>query len=32
MENVWRNRDAEDAASRDLAVCFRSQDDLVLLV
>ncbi len=32
MENVWRNRYAEDAASRDLATCFRSQGDLVLLV
>ncbi|KAK9482886.1 fungal-specific transcription factor domain-containing protein [Lipomyces starkeyi] len=32
MENVWRNRDAGDAASRDLATCFRSQGDLVLLV
>lgn len=32
MENVWRNRNAEDAASRDLAACFRSQGDLVLLV
>jgi hypothetical protein len=25
MENVWRNRNAGDAASRDLATCFRSQ-------
>ncbi|KAK9319614.1 fungal-specific transcription factor domain-containing protein [Lipomyces orientalis] len=32
MENVWRNRDPKDAASRDLATCFRSQGDLVLLV
>jgi C6 transcription factor Pro1 len=32
MENVWRNRNAGDAASRDLATCFRSQGDLVLLV
>jgi C6 transcription factor Pro1 len=32
MENVWRHRDAGDAASRDLATCFRSQGDLVLLV
>ena len=32
MENVWCNRDAGDAASRDLATCFRSQGDLVLLV
>jgi hypothetical protein len=32
MENVWRNRDAADTATRDLATCFRSQGDLVLLV
>jgi hypothetical protein len=32
MENVWRNRDEGDAASRDLALCFRSQGDLVLLI
>ncbi|KAK9319052.1 fungal-specific transcription factor domain-containing protein [Lipomyces orientalis] len=32
MEKVWRNRDAGDARSRDLATCFRSQGDLVLLV
>jgi C6 transcription factor Pro1 len=32
MENVWRNRFADDAANRDLASCFRSQYDLVLLV
>jgi hypothetical protein len=32
MENVWRHRDAGDAASRDLATCFRSQGDLLLLV
>ncbi|XXG98318.1 hypothetical protein Hte_004641 [Hypoxylon texense] len=32
MENVWRKRDSEDIASRDLATCFRSQGDLVLLV
>ncbi|KAH6676215.1 hypothetical protein B0J14DRAFT_350612 [Halenospora varia] len=32
MENVWRNRDTGDAASRDLATCFRSQGGLVLLV
>ncbi|KAI1648984.1 fungal-specific transcription factor domain-containing protein [Daldinia loculata] len=32
MENVWRNRDASDSASRDLATCFRSQGELVLLV
>jgi hypothetical protein len=29
MENVWQNRDVAD---RDLAMCFRFQDDLVLLV
>jgi hypothetical protein len=32
MENVWRNRDAGDVGNRDLATCFRSQGDLVLLV
>jgi C6 transcription factor Pro1 len=32
MEKVWANRGAGDAASRDLATCFRSQGDLVLLV
>ena len=32
MENVWRNRNAGDAASRDLATCFRSRGDLLLLV
>jgi hypothetical protein len=32
MENVWINRDTGDAANRDLAGCFRSQGDLVLLV
>ena len=32
MEDVWRKRNAEDAATRDLAMCFRSQGDLVLLV
>jgi hypothetical protein len=32
MENVWRNRDGGDFASRDLATCFRSQGDLILLV
>ncbi len=32
MENVWRNRNAGDATNRDLATCFRSQGDLVLLV
>lgn len=32
MENVWRNRDVGDGATRDLTTCFRSQGDLVLLV
>ncbi|ORY56612.1 fungal-specific transcription factor domain-containing protein [Pseudomassariella vexata] len=33
MEKVWRSRDAGgDLASHDLATCFRSQGDLVLLV
>lgn len=33
MENVWRNRDTQDAASRDLGSCFRCHGgDLVLLV
>ncbi|KAK9236435.1 fungal-specific transcription factor domain-containing protein [Lipomyces kononenkoae] len=32
MDNVWRNRDSGDAASRDLATCFRSEGDLVLLI
>ncbi|KAE9364226.1 hypothetical protein N431DRAFT_354875 [Stipitochalara longipes BDJ] len=32
MENVWRNRDSGDTAYQDLATCFRSQGDLVLLV
>lgn len=32
MENVWRSRNIGDAANRDLANCFRSQGDLVLLV
>jgi hypothetical protein len=32
MEDVWRNRDAGDTTNRDLATCFRSQGDLVLLV
>ena len=31
MENVWRNR-GTDVAIRDLATCFRSQGDLVLLI
>jgi hypothetical protein len=32
MENVWSDRGAENAANRDLAACFKSQGDLVLLV
>ncbi|KAI2623160.1 fungal-specific transcription factor domain-containing protein [Hypoxylon sp. NC1633] len=32
IENVWRNRDVGDTANRDLAACFRSHGDLVLLV
>ncbi|KAF7562827.1 hypothetical protein G7046_g1326 [Stylonectria norvegica] len=32
MENVWRNRVVGDLESRDLAMCFRSEGDLVLLV
>lgn len=32
MEGVWRSRDAGDNANRDLAMCFRSQGGLVLLV
>ncbi|RAO73421.1 uncharacterized protein BHQ10_009433 [Talaromyces amestolkiae] len=32
MEDVWRNQDAADNLSRDLATCFRNQGDLVLLV
>jgi hypothetical protein len=32
MENVWLKRGAGDAGFRDLATCFRSQGDLVLLV
>ncbi|EPE26774.1 Zn2/Cys6 DNA-binding protein [Glarea lozoyensis ATCC 20868] len=34
MENVWRNRNSGDIASRDLALCFQNQGrtDLVLLV
>lgn len=31
MENVWSNKDG-DNSGRDLAACFRSQGDLVLLV
>ncbi|KAN0099329.1 Fungal specific transcription factor domain containing protein [Hyaloscypha variabilis] len=32
MENVWRNRDSGETAYQDLATCFGSQGDLVLLV
>lgn len=33
MENVWHDRKVGDVSNRDLAACFRSQgDDLVLLV
>lgn len=32
MENVWKSRDPGDVANRDLATCFRSEGDLVLLV
>ncbi|GAP85629.2 putative Zn2 Cys6 DNA-binding protein [Rosellinia necatrix] len=32
MEGVWRGRDAEGTATRDLATCFRSQGDIILLV
>jgi len=32
MEEVWRNRNTGDPLSRDLATCFKSQGDLVLLV
>ena len=32
MKTVWSSRDTGDVASRDLAACFRSQGDLVLLV
>jgi hypothetical protein len=32
MEHVWASRNAGDALNRDLAACFRSQGDLVLLV
>jgi hypothetical protein len=32
MEKVWCNRDAGNTANLDLAACFRSQGDLVLLV
>lgn len=32
MEAVWSDRDRSDSFSRDLALCFRTQGDLVLLV
>jgi hypothetical protein len=32
MESVWSKRRAGDTEIRDLATCFRSQGDLVLLV
>lgn len=32
MESVWRSRDSGTAANRDLAACFRTHGDLVLLV
>ncbi|KAH8906415.1 hypothetical protein BR93DRAFT_929040 [Coniochaeta sp. PMI_546] len=32
MENVWLERGLVDSMSRDLATCFRSQGDLVILV
>ena len=32
LETVWRNRDSSIAADHDLAACFRSQGDLILLV
>jgi hypothetical protein len=32
MEHVWQRRDTGDGASRDFAMCFRSQGDLVLLI
>ena len=32
MEDVWRNREIGDVATRDLATCLRSQGNLVLLV
>lgn len=32
MEHVWRNREADGAASLDLAACFRSQAEPALLV
>jgi len=32
MENVWHNRDGAEGTNRDLASCFRSQADFILLV
>ncbi|KAI9703434.1 MAG: hypothetical protein M1820_005907 [Bogoriella megaspora] len=32
MENVWRDRDMENVETRDLAMCFKIQGELVLLV
>jgi hypothetical protein len=32
IENAWKNRNTGDIATRDLAVCFRSLEDPVLLV
>jgi hypothetical protein len=32
MENVWSNRNVGDSANRDLAMCFRSRGNMVLLV
>jgi hypothetical protein len=32
MENVWRNGNAGNVASRNLATCFQNQGDLVLLI
>ena len=32
MENVWQDKDSLTTTSRDLAMCFRSQEELALLV
>ncbi|KIW92751.1 uncharacterized protein Z519_06599 [Cladophialophora bantiana CBS 173.52] len=32
MENVWRSRETGVVATRDLAICFRSQGELVVLI
>ncbi|KAL9072475.1 MAG: hypothetical protein Q9157_005077 [Trypethelium eluteriae] len=32
MENVWQSRDVGDITTRDLAACFRSQGDVILLL